>query len=150
MFVETPSPATRKRDPIADASVSPAQLAATASQPPSANVSAPDSPMTGATNIPPASAYTSSPASGFPAQQAIPLSFNDLPCRAQHLILNELIRQQSEDTAVLFTTLPSPMDGTCDSESESVKYISDLEVLCQGLPPVLLVHSNSMTVTMNL
>jgi len=89
-------------------------------------------------------------ASGFPFQQAIPLSFNDLPCRAQHLILNELIRQQSADTAVVFTTLPSPIEGTCESESDSVRYLGDLEVLCQGLPPVLLVHSNSMTVTMNL
>ncbi|KAF2281043.1 uncharacterized protein EI97DRAFT_18802 [Westerdykella ornata] len=90
------------------------------------------------------------PATGYPLQSAIPLSFNDLPCRAQHLILNELIRQNSEDTAVVFTTLPSPVEGTCESETESVKYISDLEVLCLGLPPVLLVHSNSMTVTMNL
>jgi potassium/chloride transporter 9 len=90
------------------------------------------------------------PASGYPAQQSLPLSFNDLPCRAQHLILNELMRQQSKDTAVIFTTLPSPVEGTCQSEFESVKYMSDLEVLCQGLPPVLLVHSNSMTVTMNL
>ncbi|KAF2832136.1 hypothetical protein CC86DRAFT_340436 [Ophiobolus disseminans] len=143
MFVDSPSPATaRKKDPIAEAPASPVQ-------PSSSHVSFPNSPMSSAA-LPPSSPNTASPASGFPAQQAIPLSFNDLPCRAQHLILNELIRQQSEDTAVVFTTLPSPMEGTCDSESESVKYISDLEVLCLGLPPVLLVHSNSMTVTMNL
>ena len=90
------------------------------------------------------------PATGFPAQQAVPLSFNDLPCRAQHLILNELIQAHSSDTAVVFTTLPSPLEGTCCSEEESIAYLSDLEVLCQGLPPVLLVHSNSMTVTTNL
>lgn len=89
-------------------------------------------------------------ASGFPSQQSVPLSFNDLPCRAQHLILNELLQQHSQDTAVLFTTLPSPVDGTSKSEQESLSYLSDLEVLCQDLPPVLLVHSNSMTVTMNL
>ncbi|KZF24739.1 hypothetical protein L228DRAFT_281783 [Xylona heveae TC161] len=93
---------------------------------------------------------TGKPASGFPAQQAIPLSFNDLPCRAQHLILNDLIRRQSEETAVVFTTLPSPVEGTYKSEADSLGYLGDLEVLCQGLPPVLLVHSNSMTVTMNL
>lgn len=148
MFVETPSPATKKKDPMADAPISPAQP--TASQPVSSQVSASNSPMTSNPALNVVSSQISSPASGFPAQQAIPLSFNDLPCRAQHLILNELIRQQSDDTAVVFTTLPSPMEGTCDSESESVKYISDLEVLCQGLPPCLLVHSNSMTVTMNL
>ena len=89
-------------------------------------------------------------ASGFPFPQNIALSFNDLPCRAQHLILNELMQQQSRDTAVLFTTLPSPIAGTCQSEEGSVSYLSDLEVLCHDLPPVLLVHSNSMTVTMNL
>ena len=89
-------------------------------------------------------------ASGFPFQQAVPLSFNDLPCRAQHLILNELIKQHSQDTAVVFTTLPSPIEGTCKSEEDSISYLSDLEVLCQDLPPVLLVHSNSLTVTVNL
>ncbi|KAH7077189.1 amino acid permease-domain-containing protein [Paraphoma chrysanthemicola] len=140
MFVD--SPGAVKKDPIATAPVEPSLLAGEAVAPPS--------PQTSAIGLPVSSPYISSPASGYPAQQAIPLSFNDLPCRAQHLILNELIRQQSEDTAVVFTTLPSPIEGTCDSETESVKYISDLEVLCQGLPPVLLVHSNSMTVTMNL
>lgn len=151
MFVDTPpQAAASKKDPIAETLVDPAQLAATATQPSPSQITAPNSPISTATALAPSSPYTNSPASGFPAQQAIPLSFNDLPCRAQHLILNELIRQQSDDTAVVFTTLPSPMEGTCDSETESVKYISDLEVLCQGLPPVLLVHSNSMTVTMNL
>ncbi|KAI9818088.1 MAG: hypothetical protein M1827_000713 [Pycnora praestabilis] len=89
-------------------------------------------------------------ASGYPSSQAVPLNFNDLPCRAQHLILNELMQQQSRDTAVIFTTLPSPVEGTCLSEADSVGYVSDLEVLCQDLPPTLLVHSNSMTVTMSL
>lgn len=89
-------------------------------------------------------------ASGYPSQAAIPLSFNDLPSRAQHLILNELMIQQSAETAVVFTTLPSPSDGTSHNEDTSESYLSDLEVLWQGLPPSLLVHSNSMTVTMNL
>ena len=88
--------------------------------------------------------------SGYPANQSIPLSFNDLPCRAQHLILNELMRQQSADTAVVFTTLPSPVEGVGQSEEDSMSYLSDLEVLCGGLPPHLLIHSNSMTVTTNL
>ncbi|KAF2142085.1 uncharacterized protein K452DRAFT_318393 [Aplosporella prunicola CBS 121167] len=160
-------------------------------------------------------------ATGFPAAQAVPLSFNDLPCRAQHLILNELMRGVSRgtirddgsgsratsaastpaetragsparggraaaeaetgagagvsgrgenesgreagaeaegaegasgdgDTAVILTTLPSPVEGTCADEADSVRYLADLEVLCQDLPPVLLVHSNSLTVTTNL
>jgi solute carrier family 12 (potassium/chloride transporters), member 9 len=90
------------------------------------------------------------PASGYPLQQSIPLSFNDVPCRAQHLILNELMQSQSAETAVIFTTLPPPLEGTHRSQKDSVSYLSDLEVLCQSLPPVLLVHSNSMTVTMAL
>ncbi|OQU99509.1 hypothetical protein CLAIMM_05136 [Cladophialophora immunda] len=89
-------------------------------------------------------------ASGFPTTASIPLSFNDLPSRAQHLILNELISQNSDDTAVIFTTLPAPVEGTYRSETDSLGYISDLEVLAGGLPPTLLVHSNSMTVTTNL
>ena len=89
-------------------------------------------------------------AGGFPAQQALPLSFNDLPSRAQHLILNELMAHHSEQAAVLFTTLPSPVEGTCDSEVDSIRYLSDVEVLCVNLPPLLLVHSNTVTVTMSL
>lgn len=57
-----------------------------------------------------------------------PLSFNDLPSRAQHLILNELIQKHSNDTAVVFTTLPSPRSGTCKSEKDSVDYLAGLEV----------------------
>jgi potassium/chloride transporter 9 len=98
-----------------------------------------------------AASRKSAQATGFPLPSSLPLSFNDLPCRAQHLILNELMRTHSgSNTAVLFTTLPSPLEGTCESEADSVRYLGDLEVLCQDLPPALLVHSNSMTVTMNL
>ncbi|KAI0011146.1 amino acid permease-domain-containing protein [Xylariaceae sp. FL0662B] len=82
--------------------------------------------------------------------QSLPLSFNDLPNRAQHLILNELMRQHSGNTAVLLTTLPVPEEGTCRSEEDSLRYLSDIEVLCHELPPVLLVLSNNMTVTVSL
>ncbi|CAD6503272.1 BgTH12-02939 [Blumeria graminis f. sp. triticale] len=82
--------------------------------------------------------------------QNLPLSFNDLPSRAQHLILNELMRLNTKETAVMFTTLPSPAEGTGLSEEASSAYLGDLELLCRGCPPVLMVHSNSMTVTMNL
>lgn len=89
-------------------------------------------------------------ASGYPAGQDVPLSFNDLPSLAQYLILNELMGKYSDDTAVVFTTLPSPLEGTHKSEEASVEYISGLDVLCENLPPVLLIHSNSVTVTMAL
>lgn len=92
-------------------------------------------------------------ASGSPSAtaSALPLSFNDLPSRAQHMILNELMRAHAGSrTAVVFTTLPSPARGAGGDEEESVRYVEDLDLLCRGLPPVLLVHSNSVTVTMNL
>ncbi|CAK7232258.1 hypothetical protein SBRCBS47491_008207 [Sporothrix bragantina] len=89
--------------------------------------------------------------------QDVALSFNDLPSRAQHLILNELMRQQSGSNgddaggaAVLFTTLPIPDEGTHRDERASVQYLSDVELLCQGLPPVLMILSNNMTVTVSL
>lgn len=82
--------------------------------------------------------------------QDLLLSFNDLPPRAQHLILNELMRQNSRDTAVILTTLPIPQEDTCKSEEESLEYLSNVEVLCNGLPPVLLVFSNHLTVTVSL
>ncbi|KAL2878112.1 hypothetical protein SGCOL_006641 [Colletotrichum sp. CLE4] len=82
--------------------------------------------------------------------QGISLSFNDLPSRAQHVILNELMRQNSKETAVMFTTLPVPTEGTCQDELASVQYLSDVEVLCHELPPVMLVLSNNMTVTVGL
>ncbi|KAG0638492.1 amino acid permease-domain-containing protein [Tuber brumale] len=82
-----------------------------------------------------------------PPAQPHPLSFNDLPSSAQHLILNELIRKYSQDTAVVFTTLPSPQSGTFKSEKDSLEYLTGLEILTAGLPPTLLVHSNSLTVT---
>ncbi|CAG8948011.1 unnamed protein product [Penicillium salamii] len=94
--------------------------------------------------------HAAGPATGYPGVASVPLSFNDLPSRAQHLILNELMAQQSGDTAVIFTTLPSPVEGTSLSAEDSASFLSDLDVLWQDLPPCLLVHSNSMTVTMNL
>ncbi|KAJ4339079.1 hypothetical protein N0V87_003514 [Didymella glomerata] len=159
MFVDTPA-ATRHQDPLATAQLppdsptpSPSHFTSSLQHSPAPSPS-PATPQTRATASPAsgiASGLASNGlASGFPAQQSIPLSFNDLPCRAQHLILNELIKGQSEETAVVFTTLPSPMEGTCKSEQESVKYVSDLEVLTEGLGPVLLVSGGSMTVTMNL
>ncbi len=82
--------------------------------------------------------------------QSVALSFNDLPSRAQHLILNELIRQHSADTAVLLSTLPIPAEGTSSDEAATVRYLSDVEVLCADLPPTLMVLSNNMTVTVSL
>ncbi|KAK9331982.1 amino acid permease-domain-containing protein [Lipomyces starkeyi] len=78
------------------------------------------------------------------------LSFNDLPARAQHLILNDLMGTQSREAAVLFATLPAPMANTYQSEEESIAYLEELDLWCKDLPPTLLVHSQSVTVTMAL
>jgi len=80
----------------------------------------------------------------------IDLDFNILPAKAQYLILNDLIRSYSEDTAVVFTTLPAPAPGTYQDEEKSVEYVSGLELLCEDIPPVLLIHSNSLVVTLAL
>ena len=78
------------------------------------------------------------------------LDFNILPAKAQYLILNDLIRSHSEDTAVVFTTLPAPAAGTYQDEDKSVEYVSGLELLCENILPVLLIHSNSLVVTLAL
>jgi potassium/chloride transporter 9 len=82
--------------------------------------------------------------------QGISLSFNELPSRAQNLILNELMRRHSTDTAVLLSTLPVPLEGTSLDEGATIRYLSDVEVLCNELPPTLMVLSNNMTVTVSL
>ncbi|OZJ05653.1 hypothetical protein BZG36_01518 [Bifiguratus adelaidae] len=78
------------------------------------------------------------------------LEFNDLPSEAQHLILNYLMCKTSDDTAIIFSTLPAPVKATAMSEDSSVTYLENLKLLVDGLPPVLLVHATSLTVTMSL
>lgn len=75
------------------------------------------------------------------------VSFNVLPAIAQHVILNDLMQQTSRESAVIFSTLPAPTLGTCKSEEEAVDYIESLDIWCDGLPPIVLLHSQSMTVT---
>ncbi|KAM0163387.1 hypothetical protein ACHAPG_001311 [Botrytis cinerea] len=136
MFAETPSPPTARKS---------------TSRIPSAYRSSPSfDRISEASNSSNPTRNSPSPTRSSYSLQSIPLSFNDLPCRAQHLILNQLIKSQSGETAVIFTTLPSPVEGTGGSREASEGYLGDLEVLCGGLPPVLLVHSNSMTVTVSL
>ncbi|CCG84460.1 protein of unknown function [Taphrina deformans PYCC 5710] len=74
-------------------------------------------------------------------------NFNDLPAKAQHLVINELIRNNSAYTGVLFTTLPPPSAGTYKDEARSEDYLEGLAILCDGLPPCILIHSKSLTVT---
>ena len=69
------------------------------------------------------------------------------PARAQYVIINELVRKHSKDSVVLFSTLPAPAVGTHTNESECLDYVDSLDLFCRGLPPTILLHSQSMTVT---
>ncbi|ANB13938.1 Vhc1p [Sugiyamaella lignohabitans] len=84
---------------------------------------------------------------GVPEDEERDLSFNDLPAKAQHVILNDMMNQTSKDSVVIFSTLPAPSPGTHKSEDESLEYVESLELWCQDLPPMILLHSQSMTVT---
>ncbi|VEU22560.1 DEKNAAC103487 [Brettanomyces naardenensis] len=78
------------------------------------------------------------------------LSFNELPNRCQFLILNELMRKTSKDSALIFSTLPVPEIGMHENEEDCIEYASNLELWCNGLPPILLINAKTMTVTTNL
>lgn len=82
-----------------------------------------------------------------PHQAMSKTSFNDIPAKAQHLIINDLIRSQSHNTGVLFTTLPPPPQGTYKDEAKSEDYLEGLAILCDQTPPCILIHSKSLTVT---
>lgn len=77
------------------------------------------------------------------------LSFNDIPAKGQHLVLNELMAKISpaSQTLVIFSTLPAPSIGTHLDDNESFDYTNNLAIWLDDLPPVLLVNSQTVTVT---
>ncbi|QLG71114.1 hypothetical protein HG535_0B01520 [Zygotorulaspora mrakii] len=75
------------------------------------------------------------------------LAFNDLPSRAQHLVLNDIMTQLSSMSDLIFSTLPIPALGTHDDADASLLYIEDLDTWLEGLPPTMLINSQTMTVT---
>ncbi|CCD25517.1 Vhc1p NDAI_0F01990 [Naumovozyma dairenensis CBS 421] len=75
------------------------------------------------------------------------LSFNDLPSRPQHLILNDMMTQLSGGSDLIFSTLPIPALGTHTDPEASLQYIEDLDLWLEGLPPTMLINSQTMTVT---
>lgn len=79
-------------------------------------------------------------------------SFNKLPANGQHLILNELMRTHlsEAETAVIFSTLPAPEIGTHLDPDESFEYTNSLAVWLNDLPPVVLLNSQTVTVTTSL
>lgn len=77
------------------------------------------------------------------------LTFNDLPAKGQHIILNELMRKVSdkESTDVIFSTLPAPSLGTHLSYDDSFDYTHNIALWLNELPPVMLLNSQTVTVT---
>merc|ERR1712000_154414 len=60
--------------------------------------------------------------------------------------LTKVASEEGAGPSIMFADDPHPRRQKAD-EADSLGYIGDLEVLVGGLPPTLLVHSNSMTVT---
>ncbi|KAI8871719.1 hypothetical protein GQ42DRAFT_161832 [Ramicandelaber brevisporus] len=83
-------------------------------------------------------------------EQQLAPNFDSVDTRTQHKILNELMRRHTTQTAVMFTTLPVPEIGTHADPELSAQYIENLETLVRGLPPVMLIHATSLTVTTTL
>ncbi|EGW31780.1 uncharacterized protein SPAPADRAFT_72504 [Spathaspora passalidarum NRRL Y-27907] len=77
------------------------------------------------------------------------LSFDDIPAKGQHIVLNELMKRNSVlgETYVIFSTLPAPPIGTHLDEGESFEYTNNLAVWLDDLPPVMLLNSQTVTVT---
>lgn len=75
------------------------------------------------------------------------LGFGDLPSRAQYLVLNDMMTQLSKNSNLIFSTLPIPALGTHEDLAESVEYVEDIDIWLRGLPPTMLINSQTMTVT---
>ncbi|OXB41608.1 hypothetical protein B1J92_K07073g [Nakaseomyces glabratus] len=75
------------------------------------------------------------------------IKFDDLPSRAQHLILNDVMINLSKHSRLLFSTLPLPQLGTHKDETASMEYIENLDIWLDGLPPTMLINAQMMTVT---
>jgi potassium/chloride transporter 9 len=77
------------------------------------------------------------------------LTFNDLPAKGQHIILNELMKRNSpkDSTHVIFSTLPAPSIGTHCDDKDSFEYTNTLSIWLDDLPPILLLNSQTVTVT---
>lgn len=75
------------------------------------------------------------------------LTFDDLPSRAQHLILNDMMMQLSKHSSLIFSTLPLPPLGTHKDEGATMEYIENIDIWLNDLPPTMLINSQTMTVT---
>lgn len=81
------------------------------------------------------------------------VKFGEMPRRCQFLVINEMMQSVSEGgskTALIFTTLPSPEQGVHLNEAACVEYVVDISLWGQGLPPLVFINAQSVTVTSNL
>ncbi|GMM51877.1 Vhc1 protein [Starmerella bacillaris] len=78
------------------------------------------------------------------------LNFNCLPAKAQHLVINCVMREISSKSTVIFTTLPAPALNTHCNDASSQDYYESLKILSADLPPMAMIHAQSMTVTTDL
>ena len=75
------------------------------------------------------------------------MCIRDSPSTAQHLILNDMMTQMSKNSDLIFSTLPIPTLGTHEDHDASLQYVEDLDIWLEGLPPCMLINSQTMTVT---
>ncbi|AET38017.1 Vhc1p Ecym_2271 [Eremothecium cymbalariae DBVPG len=81
------------------------------------------------------------------SEEIVEVKFNNIPSRAQHLIMNDMMMQVSGKSHLIFSTLPIPALGTHNNKDASLQYVEDLDLWLEGLPPTMLVNSQTMTVT---
>jgi phospholipid N-methyltransferase len=68
-----------------------------------------------------------------------PIPLQSLPFELTVKIVNQLILRHSNDTALILSTLPFPMNS--DQEHQAQVYVQHLNNLTQNLPPTLLVSN---------
>jgi len=73
--------------------------------------------------------------------------YHKLSARDQKILINNIIKQHSDRTSVIFMTLPKPpLENTMDTSY--TKYLEDLDLLSAELPPTMMVHSTSNVIAL--
>eukprot|EP01095_Lingulamoeba_sp_RSL-Kostka_P007243 TRINITY_DN2290_c1_g2_i1.p1 TRINITY_DN2290_c1_g2~~TRINITY_DN2290_c1_g2_i1.p1 ORF type:complete len:912 (+),score=280.72 TRINITY_DN2290_c1_g2_i1:115-2850(+) len=65
-------------------------------------------------------------------------NFYEIPNTTRYQIFNEVMKQNSQLTCCILTSLPPPPISTEESE----EYLSDISTLSENLPPVLMTHAS--------
>ncbi|KAI8909000.1 amino acid permease-domain-containing protein, partial [Gorgonomyces haynaldii] len=86
----------------------------------------------------------------FQSITSTPSVFNKLSPKAQHMIMNQLMKAHSDGTKLIITTLAAPDQNASKSSKDCLVYLEQIKSLVTDLPPILLVHGKGLTVTMSL